>query len=90
VKIELAKQIPIDKRHKHYIRYGQWKCVINADDTVMLFDQFGPGGISEQKDVAADNQQVIAEIQAYFKKNSVKDRYVTIPTTEVEVPYWSK
>jgi len=81
IKQQLARHIPEDKRHRQFVRWGRWKCVLPVNGEPMLFDYRGEFGISEQTDVAREHPDVVRAIQEYLGGNDITARRVTMPET---------
>ena len=82
VKQRLASHIPEDKRHRQFVRWGRWKCVMPVQGEPMLFDYQGEFGISEQNDVASERPDIVAAIRAYLQKSKISERYVNMPIVQ--------
>lgn len=76
---ELAELAPIDKRFKQFIRYGQYKAIIDNNNQLKLYDMLHPkSGIGEQYEVSGEKKEVVKFIKNHLEDNAVKSRYYSI------------
>ena len=76
---ELAELAPIDKRFKQFVRYGQYKAIIDNDNQLKLYDMLHPkSGIGEQYEVSGEKKELVELIRNHLKDNAVESRYYSI------------
>ncbi len=76
---KLRKLAPVDKRFKQFVRYGQFKAVIDADDNFFLYDMLHPkSGIGEHTEVSKENPGIVKLIKDHIKNNKITQRYYAI------------
>ena len=81
--IELRALAPVDVRFKQFVRYGQYKAVIAADDSIKLYDMLHPkSGIGEQAEVSDSKPEIVDRIRKHIKKLDITARYYSIPLNE--------
>ncbi|MGI9458271.1 MAG: hypothetical protein ACR2NU_17040, partial [Aeoliella sp.] len=80
---ELRALAPIDERFKQFIRYGQYKAVIDTEGGFALYDMLHPkSGIGEQTEVSTERPEIVFDIKAHLEDNQVTARYYNIPVNE--------
>ena len=76
---ELAELAPIDKRFKQFVRYGQYKAIIDNNNQLKLYDMLHPkSGIGEQYEVSGEKKELVELIRNHLKDNAVESRYYSI------------
>ena len=77
---ELRALAPVDKRFKQFIRYGQYKGVVQADGELTVFDMLHPkSGIGGRSETMDGKPEIAKHIHSYLKDSKATDRYLTIP-----------
>ena len=81
IKLHLARQIPVDKRFRQFVRWRSWKCVFQTTGEPLLFDLQAEFGISEQNDMARDHPEVVQAIRDYLTAHAITARRTTLPSS---------
>ena len=77
---ELRELAPVDKRHRQFIRYRQYKGIVNVDGTLQVCDMLHPkSGIGERFESMVDKPEIAEFMTRYLQDNNITARYVTIP-----------
>jgi flagellar motility protein MotE (MotC chaperone) len=77
---ELRELAPVDKRYRQFIRYRQYKGIVNVDGTLQVCDMLHPkSGIGERFESMVDKPEIAEFMTRYLQDNNITARYVTIP-----------
>ena len=80
---ELRALAPRDQHFQQFVRYGQYKAIIDAEGEFKLYDMLHPkSGIGEHTEVSAEEPEIVNLIKTHLKENKITARYYNIPVAK--------
>jgi arylsulfatase A-like enzyme len=79
-KLELQKKLPAHDNIDHFISMGNWKAVIHKiREESELYNFKDNQAVPEEKNVYADNPEIIDKMLTYIASNKITGKYLSIP-----------
>jgi hypothetical protein len=78
IKSACQRFITVDPDIRQYVRYKRWKAVFYKSGAVKLYDLYAVRGIAEEKDVASEHPDVVAEITRLAAKHQDRGTFVNL------------
>jgi hypothetical protein len=78
IKSACRRFIPVDPAIRQYIRYRQWKAVSYNSGAVELYDLYADRGIAEERNVASQYPDVVAEITRLAATRPSRETFVNL------------
>ena len=80
IKLELQNKLPVHESIDYFVSMGYWKAVIHKErQNSELYNFEDNRAVPEEKNMYADNPEIIDKMLAYIAKNKITKKYLSIP-----------